>query len=378
MPPLRRYIHQERLLYSIDRFLHGIFDRRSPRGWSADLIDFIPPSGIESQGPLWQLISDNCFAISRLVRSNKKDMAEATLQETLNRLTEICRHGDPYFMVKFWRVCLFLRVIDRHCPELEGLSKLLSTLEQGFLEHQQKSREDHPLLVTVQALRNTHEDDFKDTLRIGYFKAIRTMADLNPYSDKNGVTLHMICVYFKYFDKQFVDKIGVLQKLHETWSMVTDQDSHISSLAVISASYYWCYAARYIKKCFACAYEAASRLLEDSKVLIVGTSQLSWTFPALVFTFASTVVANQALKNDDFGTYYATLDYAILALEGSDRECCTQASLLSKSLKNHIEKLLKIRPYQEIAGWERSTAKVEQERLERIESRIDQTYGGCA
>lgn len=64
----------------------------------------------------FQFLSDKCFAVSRPMLSGEKERAEATLKEFLDRLDEVTRYSDPYFMVKFWRVCLFLRIIDQPLP----------------------------------------------------------------------------------------------------------------------------------------------------------------------------------------------------------------------------------------------------------------------
>lgn len=322
-----RFKPQETVIYSIDTYLGAMFDVKS-KGWSADNLGFVDANGSgTNQTSMWQLLSDQCYGASTLIQSRAPAKAQTSLYEFFEGLDRVTYERDPSIMVKFWRICLELRGLEQRGLQSYGLQSPLKLFFQKLLllfseQHGTKNS----LYLLVKALTQVPQEDFKDTLRIGYYKSINKLE--NMIGNDNAIVLHQRSVFFKYWDKQYLKKEEFLQKFDSLWKRVTDNCTK-GSTPYILAYYYYIYAAYYICNKPVLAEGMCRNLLEDTKDQELGPN---FTLSTQAIAFVSKLVAVFHRENNEKVSCHEVIDSIIGRLEKGGRECRTRAAMLSNLL----------------------------------------------
>lgn len=336
---LTMYPHQEQVLVAVDRYVRSILDPGSARAWTVSLTGLDPPEGSVSEADMWQLLSDQCYGASRLVQENRPGKAEITLRQFFIGLKQAAQNPrDPWFLIKIWRICLYLRSIDSRAPQLQALNRFFS----GLLESLPKRHGEYwPTILLVESLSKVEPIDFKDTLRIGYYKAILTMEGL--IGDETVTTLHMRSVYYKYWDKQYLHPATFVRKFQHLWGKTHDKHCLLDprNLAV---EYNYTYAVTYVcgeevKRVM--AEKMAQSLLERVLGSLGDTDSPDWSFVMQAFSFASRIVADFHRERGVLDGYRYYMENAIKKLQKGDRECQTRAAQLSHTLAKWLKKWTK-------------------------------------
>ncbi len=339
-PPLLRFVHHEHLLHAVDCFIRGMFDRGSKNCWLADITDFLAP-GRNSQGPTlyyqWRSVSDRCHSVALLVRAGQQGKAQMTLEQLFQDLGTLVQHCHPAFMVTFWRLCLRLQGIDNHIDQANAVERLLSLV----MESQSDNKALCQLAASLSAMEKA---DVRDALRIGYLKAIKTMAEL--IGDENIMVLEMISYYCKFFDTHYLVRQTLIAKFEYVWHQTYDKHPELSRPA-IAISYAFAYAAYYIFDYPYVAVGMAEKLRDTVARHSSLTHPVRWTFEAEAFAFTSKTVAEmyrQVVSGaedltsvaDQYAKCCASMQGAIIGLEKGDRECRTRAAMMSAVLNRWL------------------------------------------
>ncbi len=310
-----------------------MFDRGSKNCWLADVTDFLAP-GRNNQGPTlyyqWRSVSDRCHSVALLVRAGQQGKAQTTLEQLFQDLGTLVQHCHPAFMVTFWRLCLRLQGIDNHIDKANAVERLLSLVTE--------SQSDNKALCQLAAsLSAMDKADIRDALRMGYLKAIKTLAEL--VGDENIMVLEMISYYCKFFDTHYLVRQTLIAKFEYVWHQTYDRHPELSRPAV-AISYAFAYAAYYIFDYPYVAVAMAEKLRDTSICHPSLSHPVRWTFETEAFAFASKTVAEvyrQVVSRagvltsvaDQYAKCCASMQGAIVRLEKGDRDCRTRAALMS-------------------------------------------------
>jgi NAD-dependent oxidoreductase involved in siderophore biosynthesis len=331
---LSEFTHHEQLLHSVDSFIRGVFDPGN-KGWSADVTDFLGHVGNGSPTSYyqWRSVSDRCHSVALLVRAGHQGKAQTTLERLFQELGVLVRHPHPAFIVTFWRVCLRLLGVDTHIPQANAVSRLLSLVKESQADNKAVS-------LLASSLSQIGQADLRHALRIGYLKAIKTMAEL--VGDENIMVLEMASYYCKFFDTHYLVRQTLMAKYEYVWHMI--HAMHVDgSRPAISISYAYAYAAYYVFDCPYVAIDMAEKLRNSAAAHPHLADPPRWTLEAEAFAFASKTVAElyrQQISRADsltsvaneYGKCCASMQGATLKLEKGDRECRTRAAMISTAL----------------------------------------------
>ncbi|KIW57810.1 hypothetical protein PV05_02368 [Exophiala xenobiotica] len=323
-----RYEHQEKIIYSVDCYIKHLFDGKGG-GRNSDATDFVKCEVRDNTTDAWQQLSDQCFEASVLIKSRSFAKARTTLDRFFDKLDLEARNPNPLFMVKLWRICLQLRSNDSRVHQLKALGRFYATLGKAFSE---TYGEKDPLRTLITSLKQLSQADLKDTLRIGYFKTIKTLSAM--VGEEKAVVLNMWSHYFKYFDRQYLDRRTLIFKFQHVW----DQES-VDKGTWITIIYYYTYAAYYVCEMQVLAYSMAAWLVEETQTLLCLTESPRWTLPTQAFVFASQVKASLRQQHyldthcpESKTILTKTMETAIARLRLGDSECQTRQSMLSDLL----------------------------------------------
>lgn len=320
-----RYRNQEQIIYSIDRYVHGIFDGRGS-GWTANLTDFVNSGARSSKIKEWQFLADQSYGASTLVNAKLPDQASKTLDQCLGGIKMAASHQDPSLMMKFWRICLEMRGIDGRGRRFNAVERLFSGLEETFSE---TFGSESALSILIKSLRQVSSEDFKNTVRIGFEKTLRTMVLLT--GDENAMILHMWSHYFKYWDVQFLSRPTFLLKFDLVWHKIHDKH-RLGSEPAIAISYYYTYAVYYLGDSRELGEEMIRQLFIQTTRYLQSQQALRWTLPTLAFAFSAKIQATIERQYGRLDFCRAALNFAIETLMVGDRECRTRAMMLGQIL----------------------------------------------
>jgi hypothetical protein len=146
-------------------------------------------------------------------------------------------------MIKFWRICLEMRGIDTRGSHFRVLNRLFACLFKTISEHCGK---EHLLVLLMISLREVSPEKLKNTLRIGYCKSIRVLNKI--IRDENAIVLHMWSVYFRYWDRQYLDAGAFLYKFQHVWKKTRYRCGDYNAVTAITIDYYHIYAVYYVCK----------------------------------------------------------------------------------------------------------------------------------
>lgn len=331
---LTQYPHQERILSSLDCYIYKLFDAGGD-GWTTDLLTFTQRQGsCENTIALWQELADQTYGASVLIRSGNMEQAETVLANFLDKLPQVARHDDPSIFVKFWRICLGLDGLDKCTGGIfNAKARLLRRLQEIFSE---RDGGRHLLATMVTSLSEVPSADFRDTLRIGFDKTLRTITAL--VGDENAMILHMWSHFFKYWNKKSLDTGALFRKFQEVWMKVHDRNSVEHAEETISAHYYYAYAAYYLWKPRDFGETMVTQLFDRTERFFRSVDRPRWSLIALAFAFSARITA---LVHRSAGRRHLckrVMNLAIEKLESGDRECMTRAAMLSGILAKWLEK----------------------------------------
>lgn len=323
----KRYKTQEEILACMDNYLSGMFDPRS-QGWTADVFGFInPKSNTANQMDTWQILSDRCYGVSVLIQSGSPGKARVSLDHFLKGLEQIAKFQDPSIVVKFWRICLQLRGVDGSYPHLQALKRFFMKLQELFPVYQ---GEQHPLTLLVRLLSQVSPEDFKDTLRIGYFKTLKRLSEL--IGDENATVLHMWSVYYKYWDKQYLRKETLFEKLKNVREQATKICDRGSSPR-IAVDHFFIYASYYVCENVELTESTALDLIHSIKSIDI---LLHWNLTTQAFALASKLLAEGYRKRNCQAGCLLCMRSTIKILQDGDRECHIRAAMLSGTLSKWL------------------------------------------
>jgi len=335
-----RYIPHEKVLASVDRFIHGIFGSRTEQ-WSANTTGFLDANG--QQCPItqtWRTLPERCHSASILIRCQVNIKAETTLQRMFDELRAIGHLKHPGFIVYFWRLCLRLHGVDCHLPRIRPLDRLFALLLECWPD-----RSSHVGLL-VSSLRQVTRDELKHVLRIGYLKAIRTLTDL--IGDENLIVLEMVSFYSRFFSAKFVLCQALISKFQRVWYQIyssatttSPQPTSDEASKKIAIDYSYAYAAYYVCESPYLAFGIAENL--RAATLPYLTEPVTWTAEVEAFSFASNAIAKIhrqyvrgfggiSVARNEFAKCCDAMRLAIEKLQAGDRECRTRATVLSRDL----------------------------------------------
>lgn len=199
------FLCHERVLHSVDSFIHGIFGSRK-KSWSADTLGFVNGDGTRCPlTEIWRDISDQCHSVTVLVCSNLPDKAETSLDQLLQGLGDLFSQPHPALIAQFWRICLRLLSMDCHIPQAKPVDRLFALLLQSQTSTTNTSTNDNspnPIQLLVDSLRRIDRSQLKDVLRIGYVKTILTLTQL--IGDENVIALEMLTFYCRFFATRYL------------------------------------------------------------------------------------------------------------------------------------------------------------------------------
>ena len=328
MECLTQYPHQEKIISCLDRYIYKLFDAGGD-AWTADLLNFTSrkvPRGNALAS--WQELADQTYGVSVLIRFGNVDRAEVNFNNCLDRLRPVARHDDPSIFVKFWRICLAVDGIDSRCGRrINAKSRLLERLKQIFVEN---GGEEHLLAEMVSSLSEVSSSDFRDTLRIGFDKTLRTTTAL--VGDENAMVLHMWSHFFKYWDSQFLDTAALLHKFQWLWDKIYREGTELHSEEAISVHYYYAYAAYYLCETKLLGNDMVVQLFYQTERYFRMVDEPKWSLTTLAFAFSAKTTALIHRSKGEVGLCWQVMNVTIQKLERGDRECATRAAMLSRLL----------------------------------------------
>ena len=323
----KRYKTQEEILVWVDNYLSGMFDPRN-QGWTADVFGFINPKhNTANQMDTWQILSDRCYGVSVLIQSGSPGKARVSLDHFLEGLEQIAKYRDPSIVAKFWRICLQLRGVDGSYPRLQALKRFFMKLQELFLAYQGKQ---HPLTLLVRLLSQVSPEDFKGTLRIGYFKTLKRLSEL--IGDENATVLHMWSVYYKYWDKQYLQKETLFKKLKNVREQATKICERGSS-SRIAMDHFFIYTCHYVCERVELTKSTAFDLIQSIKSTDI---LLHWNLSTQAFALASKLLAEDYRKRNCQEGCLLCMERTINILQDGDRECRIRAAMLSGTLSKWL------------------------------------------
>ncbi|KAH8698497.1 hypothetical protein BGW36DRAFT_358033 [Talaromyces proteolyticus] len=145
----------------------------------------------------------------------------------------------------------------------------------------------------------------------------------------------MLSVYYRYWDKQYLNKYQTLESFQRLWIEVSDLPGcRTDSYKFIYVRYCFIYATYYVLEQENAAIQMADDLLEDLKGLLSRILSPTWNLVTLAFTFWSQILSKFYYGQKNLFTCYETLEHAISKLQSGEGECYTRAAMLSRiSLK---------------------------------------------
>lgn len=345
-----KFQSQITMLTCIDRFVRGVFDTGA-HGWANDTANTIGPRRLAQQAKIWDSLSDLCYGASVLVERRSIGKANICLERFLSSVETSFALQDPSFIALFWRICLQLRGIEHRWPQSQILHKFFERLKLLVRFHQGDTT--HDLFQLTDALCSVWKEDFQETLRIGYFKSIKVLAD--QVGDDHPTVLHMASVYYHYWPSDHNStRHGLILKLSGNWHSACDSGD---GTAITTALHNLVHAAQYV-----CDWPDLA--FQEGRDLFRRTSSLDfhgpWDSTARALAYSAKVVSTSYRKRGDYGQCQSHMLAAIEKLQAGSSDHIIRAILLSSTL----EKWQK--------GWGRhEEAKFERARQVKLLEKID-------
>ncbi|KAI3394361.1 hypothetical protein diail_2872 [Diaporthe ilicicola] len=332
-----RFRHHERLIDSIDRFTYGIFSKGS-KGWSHSISAFLTPTGIPSPSTHhWRILAGRFYSASCLVRADLHGKAEAAFEQMLNDFQAWCICPHPAFIVVFWRVCLGVLGINSHLPRSKPFRRFLKAIQVS-------QDAGSPVITIVDSLDRLDPEDLRDALRVGYVKAIRTLTAV--IGDENVMVLDMVSFFCRFFTTPYLLRETLKAKLEHVLGQV-DEVHNRSSTEWVAIQYSSAYASYYARNECKKAFDQATDLRKTVAQLPCLAKPAYWSLETEAFSWASNVIAQEHRAQvkraggpmnapDEYAKCCASLQSAIMMLEGGDGECRARALLASRNLNRWL------------------------------------------
>lgn len=234
----KSFRHNERLIYSIDSYIRSALDTRNSKGWKLTV------TGFQCRSPLYS--PSHTITLLRHPSLARKDGYEFDDESFELNLEHFRDSKDPAFLAVFWRICLRLhragsrrRAPKELEPFLEEVRDTQTSVPGGTIKEENADDSNdgvssgqaaNALWDLADALLHVETVHVRETLRIGYIKAIDTFRELA--GDENIVVLDMITFYCRYFETDVMTKQTLVAKLE----YVLHQTSRPSSLGNHRAS----------------------------------------------------------------------------------------------------------------------------------------------
>lgn len=318
---------QEKILSDVQNYIHGLFESH---GWRFDRIKIMPPSQAADRSREWQCLSDSFFGVFTLISNKSIDKGFARLRDTFLRLESATDVGDISIMIKFWRICYYLRKICLVSNDYTLIYTFLSHLK-ALIERNLGST--YPLVHLLASLHGLDRDVLFDSLRIGYLRAIRCLDTI--LGSGHPLVLSTWTNYLKHWDGRVVHS-RVLEVNYRRLLEVTNEVVGLDSEQYVSALHSFAYTACYIMKDETLGGELVSMLHKRSRMLLQRTTELRWGMETQAFAFASKIMAQFVFGK---GQRQLSWDYMISAiglLERGDQECQIRAIMLAQDMSKLV------------------------------------------
>lgn len=310
---------------SIDHYVDSRLDGGCCRK-IANNIDHSHPSDPFQRIEVWDTLSDLCDGANILVNKRAYGKARVLLAQFFNGLERIFSFDDLSLISMFWRICLQLRGIENRWQECEVLHKLFfAKLNNLILNLDPKGT--HPLFVIASSMASISKTDFKDTLRVCFFKTVDTL--LAIIGDGNSTVLHLLCLYYDHFhwgDRTHMQKDNLVRKLIAIRDRAHDSGDEN---AIITAEYNLAYAAHNICGNYSVAMCNADSLFRRTSHMFFTET---WTPAARAFFFAAKLLSSnyRFLGDLDKATYYMEEGIHKLNMAGNEHRirACKLSSIL--------------------------------------------------
>ncbi|KAF1837265.1 hypothetical protein BDW02DRAFT_628178 [Decorospora gaudefroyi] len=358
-PPFspHEYKPQEEMLFKIDHYLDKAMDPKSRR-----------PADLFQQIEAWDTLVDLCEGASLLLDRRGHGKAQVSMDQFFDRFESMFHLDDLSFVVTLWQICVRLRGIEHRWPDSKMPHKFFVKIQE-LVRHGRHATEhydtdQHPLFVIASSLCKVKDADFKDTLRICFFKTIKTlMAILGP---GHSVVLRLLCIYYAQFhwtDKAYPHKNELMTMLKNKINIALQSDNEDE---IFSSYHHAAYAAYHVCGSLeqGCDY-AREILLRVSKREhgIPLRFNATWTPIARALFLAVKLLHSKyrVRQQEEETTHYTTypLEYAITRFETGGSEHHIRACTLSASLAKYYTR----------QGWTESAAR-EQDRTKRLLGRV--------
>lgn len=356
-PPFspNEYKHQETMLFKVDHYLDDIISLKGRKGTMSGASIAGPPSLFE-QVEAWNALSDLCDGASLLLNRRGHGKAEASMDQFFSGLEQLFSLRNLSFMSIFWNICMQLRGIEHRWSESRNLHKFFVKVQQ--LVSSRGGNNEHPLFVIASLMCEVKNGDFKDTLRICFFKTVNTLMAI--LGDNDPVVLHLLCTYYGHFhweDKAYPQKHQLMQKLRDRTELALRSGCEE---AIFTAQYSAAYAAYHVCGWRDEAIEFSREILRrvcSREIPLTFTE--TWTPAARAFFFATKLLMWESRLEQEPQYFIRFAEYAISKFESGGSEHCIRAYTLSASLETH---------YQKQGRWEDVLR--EQDRMRRLLNKV--------
>jgi hypothetical protein len=325
-----QYRDQETMLYSIDYYVDCRLDRKCRRKL-ANSTDLAGAPEFFQRIEAWDMLSDLCDGANILVNKRAYEKARVLLDRFFDGLELVLNFDDLSFISMFWRICLQLRGIEHRWQESEVLHRLFFAKLIGLILGQDP-KGTHPLFVIASSMANVSKKDFKDTLRICYFKTVDTL--LAIIGDDNSTVLHLLCLYYDLFhwgDRTHMQKDNLIKKLDVIRDRAYDSENED---AIITAEYNLAYAAHNV-----CGYYSVA--MRHAENIFKRTSHMSfterWTPAARAFFFSAKLLGSNYHFLGDLDEATSYLKEGIHKLDMAGNEHRIRACKLSSTLEIYFK-----------------------------------------
>lgn len=312
---------QESVLFSVYDYILEAFNKG---GYKPSLLHDTEDTSFRT----WQNLSDKAYEMSVALRKSSIDEAAEAFDWILRNLEPMAKSNHPSMMIKFWRVCYYLKEVGGMINNYGHLYNFIGWLH-ALAEAERPSNTS--IVRLLGALKCMDGDALWYTLRIGYLRSIHCFQTVLKSRNDPSV-LSMWANYSKHWCER-PEKCDAI--IVEFQKALAEAESQIPpnverEIFVLHGFAYFTF---YITQDHFLSMPLLTRLLNKTTRFIQEKEVLTWQFETQAFCFASKSIAI-LLKTDASELAATYMMRAVAMMRNGDRECRARAWVLNDELIN--------------------------------------------